>query len=280
MKPVDLLLITWNRLGYLEKTLPALLRDPADFRLYCWDNGSTEGTAELIAETRDPRIAERHLHPTNVGQQPPWMWFLEKSSGDVAGKIDDDILLPTGWIESIAAIIRKDSKFGMLGCWPFMPEEWDEAVAKQNIVEISKERVFRCVRIQGHSFLARKEYLTRYTVNPSADHGLPVDQLSMSRDGLITGYPLPLLCTHNMDDPRSPLNIKTYSGKFGKDSSLTARTLGFETAKNFADWIAHDAHTRQATSFTRQLERALLNKDNSLMGKIKKKLLGVFFGND
>ena len=56
MEPVDLLLITWNRREYVEKTLANLLADPADFRLYCWDNASEDGTADLIAELDDPRV--------------------------------------------------------------------------------------------------------------------------------------------------------------------------------------------------------------------------------
>ena len=61
MEPVDLLLITWNRREYVEKTLENLLADPSDFQLYCWGNGSEDGTADLIASIDDPRVEERFV---------------------------------------------------------------------------------------------------------------------------------------------------------------------------------------------------------------------------
>jgi glycosyltransferase involved in cell wall biosynthesis len=60
-QPVDLLLITWNRREYVEKTLSNLLADPSDFRLYCWDNASEDGTADLIASINDPRACRQTL---------------------------------------------------------------------------------------------------------------------------------------------------------------------------------------------------------------------------
>lgn len=274
-KPVDLLLITWNRREYVEKMLPTVLNDPSDFQLYCWDNGSKDGTADLIRSIDDPRVVKRHFNQENVGQEEPCMWFFETATSDVIGKVDDDILLPAGWTERIASIIRKEPQFGMLGCWIFMAEDWDESLAKHNIVELSGERIFRCVGIQGHSFLARKEYLLRYKERPKS-HGLPINRLGMSIDGLVSGYPLPLLYAHNMDDPRSSMNIKTKSGELRSDSALTARKLGFTSAEAYAEWIALDARHRQEIPFEHHLNREKLSRDQTLSGKFKRKLFKLF----
>lgn len=278
VQPVDLLLITWNRREYVEKTLPTILSDPSDFRLYCWDNGSQDGTADLIAAIDDPRVVKRHFNSENVGQYKPCMWFFETATSDILGKVDDDILLPAGWVDRIAPMVRKEPKFGMLGCWIFMPEDWNETLALHNIIELSGERVFRCTTIAGQSFLARKEHLVRYSIpnEESYSHGLPVNRMQMSLDGLISGYPLPILYAHNMDDPRSPMNVKTKSGNLGSDAALTARKLKFESAEDYAKWIAADARRRQEIPFDKQIERELLLRDHSLMGRLKRKLLKRF----
>lgn len=268
--PVDLLLITWNRREYVEKTLPNLLADPSDFRLYCWDNASTDGTADLIASINDPRLVKRHFNKENVVQYQPCLWFFETATSDVIGKVDDDILLPEGWTERIAPMIRKEPKFGMLGCWIFMPEDWNKTLAQHNIVELSGERVFRCMGIQGQSFLARRDYLIRY--QKKTRHGLPVARYTMSMDGLVSGYPVPLLYAHNMDDPRSPMNVKTKSGRLGLDSALSARAFKFESAEAFGQWIAADALHRQTVPFDQQLQWERLSQDQTLIGKIKRKL--------
>ncbi|MEQ8541369.1 MAG: glycosyltransferase family 2 protein [Coleofasciculus sp. D1-CHI-01] len=271
-QPVDLLLITWNRREYVEKTLPNLLADPSDFRLYCWDNGSTDGTADLIASINDPRLVKRHFNPENAVQYQPCLWFFETATSDVIGKIDDDILLPEGWTKRIAPMIRKEPKFGMLGCWIFMPEDWNETLAQHNIVELSGERVFRCMGIQGQSFLARRDYLIRY--QKKTRHGLPVARYAMSVDGLVNGYPVPLLYAHNMDDPRSPMNVKTKSGPLGLDSALSARNLKFDSAEAFGQWIAADALRRQTVPFDRQIQIKLahLQCNKTRLGKIIFKL--------
>ncbi|NBD15135.1 MAG: glycosyltransferase [Cyanobacteria bacterium] len=273
--PVDLLFITWNRREYVERTLSNILKDPSDFRLYCWDNGSKDGTADLIASISDTRVAKRHFNPKNVGQFEPCMWFFETATSDVVGKVDDDILLPPGWTEKIAPMIRKQPNFGMLGCWIFMPEDWDENLAQQNIVELSGERVFRTITIQGQSFLARKEYLLRYKLSQPRGHSIPINRPAMTFDGLINGYPVPLLYAHNMDDPRSPLNLKTKSGALGTEAALTARSRGFQSAEDYAKWIAADARRRQQEPFDKQLKQFKLVRDKSLIGRIKRKLLPI-----
>ncbi|MEQ9667108.1 glycosyltransferase family A protein [Coleofasciculus sp. G2-EDA-02] len=274
-QPVDLLLITWNRREYVEKTLSNLLADPSDFRLYCWDNASQDGTADLIASINDPRVVKRHFNQENVAQYEPCIWFFEAATSDVIGKVDDDILLPAGWTERIAPMIRKDPQFGMLGCWIFMPEDWNEFLAQQNIVELSGERVFRCVMIQGQSFLARKDYLLRY--QNQAKTGIPINRVAMSLDGLVSGYPVPLLYAHNMDDPRSPMNVKTKAGRLGSDSALSARALKFESAEAFGQWIAADALHRQTVPFEQQIKWMRLKQDKTVMGKIKCKLWKLLF---
>lgn len=269
-EPVDLLLITWNRREYVEKTLANLFASASDFRLYCWDNASGDGTADLIASLDDPRVVRRHFSPENVKQQPPCHWFFDEAEGDVVGKIDDDILLPDGWIERIAPLIRSEPRFGMLACWIFMPEDWDESAAAHKIIEVGGTRVFRNSWVAGQSFLARRGHLVRYT--QQGGHGFPIDQFRMSMDGLITGYPLPILFAHNMDDPRSPHCLMNRPGGMGEQAALTARMRGFETPEAYGAWIAEDARTILRESLDLQFRRRRLIKDRSLYGRIRRRL--------
>jgi len=274
--PVDLLLITYNRRGYLEKMLPRLLEDPAPFNLYCWDNHSTDGTADIIRSIDDPRIVKRHFHPENVGQAEPCLWFFENAQSDVVGKVDDDVLLPSGWIERIAPLIQQEPKFGMLGCWVYMESDWYEDIAKVNTIQAHGVEIFQSTTIGGHSFLARREYLKKYcnADSPYYSHGLPIDRMQMSLDGLISGYPLPLMFAHNMDDPRSPLNIETRKGEgFKPSSAQTARKLGFRSVEDYVAWIEADAYFRQKVPYERQVLWHQIQKDRSLIGRLKKKMM-------
>jgi glycosyltransferase involved in cell wall biosynthesis len=274
---VDLLLITHNRRQYVEKTVPTLLADPGDFRLHCWDNASTDGTADLISSIKDPRVVTKHFSKENLNQREPCLWLFEQAQSDLIGKVDDDILLPAGWVDKLAGTVRSDERFGMLGCWIFMPEDWDEKRAHHNIVEIADHRVFRTTSIAGHSFLARKKCLLRY-IQPPRYHGIPINRTRMSADGLISGYPLPLLFAHNMDDPRSPHNQFTRFGdSFQKQSALTARMIGIQSPDEYANWIAADAVRRQEVPFEEQLQQELCSmREQTLLGRARHKLRKLF----
>jgi glycosyltransferase involved in cell wall biosynthesis len=270
--PVDLLLITWNRREYVEKTLAHLMASRSDFRLWCWDNGSEDGTADVIAALNDPRVARKHHSPENRMQREPCLWFLEESKADVAGKIDDDILLPEGWIERIAPLVRGEPTFGMLACWIYMPEDWDEAAAAHKIVEVRGTRVFRNSWVAGQSFLARRDLLRSFVMPPGAHYGFPIDQMKMTAAGIINGYPLPLLFAHNMDDPRSPHCLMNRPGGMSDQAALTARKRGFTTPQQYAEWIAEDARAVLTDPLHAQLERYRYYSDRSILGRLRRKL--------
>ena len=272
MEPVDLLLITWNRREYVEKTVAHLLADSADFRLHCWDNGSEDGTADLIASIDDPRIEQRHFSKENVMQRPPCLWFFETARGELCGKIDDDILLPHGWTDRIAPMLRSEPTLGMVGCWIFMPEDYDEQKASQNLVKVGEHEVLRVLSRAGQSFLARREVLKQHIVPPGRTHGFPVDQTAMSFAGMVNGFAMPLLVAHNMDDPRSPHCLMRRSKTIGAQAALTARKKGFTTPEAYAEWIAADARMKIGTPMREQLRRARLARDHSLLGRARRRI--------
>src|SRR5262245_4759531 len=273
IEPVDLLLITWNRREYVEKTLPNLLASKSDFRLYCWDNASVDGTADLIAGLDDPRVYHRHFAPENVMQNKPTRWFLENAQSDVVGKIDDDILLPDGWIERIAPLVRSEPRFGLLGCWIYMPDDWDETAAAHKIINVGGTRVFQNMWIAGQSFLARRKLLTDYLLPPDYGYGFPVDQSRMSLNGYIHGYPLPIMMAHNMDDPRSSYCLMNRPGGMGEQAAMTARKRGFDSPEAYGAWIAADARNVITEPLSLQLDRErIARRDRTLYGKVRRKL--------
>lgn len=267
----SLLLICHNRLGYLRRTLDNLLRISDDYRLFIWDNNSDTDVSDYIRSLRDDRIEEVVWHAENANQDLPVRWFLDKIDSDFAGKLDDDVLLPDGWTRSVLDVARASPKFGMLGCWIFMQDDFDPLVASQNYRTIGGHEIFAMTGLAGHSFLARSKVLRRYLYPTGWNgHGIPIDRDRMALDGFVSGHPLPMLFAHNMDDPRSEYYIPASDGSLG---ALTARRLGFKTTEEYARWIRADALCRQAIPFDEQL-RALRRRKffGSVPGKVVQKL--------
>ncbi|MFC1812286.1 methyltransferase domain-containing protein [Thermodesulfobacteriota bacterium] len=271
---VDLLLISWNRREYLEKTLANLLSMHSDFRLYCWDNASHDGTADIIAGITDPRIIKKYFSKENVIQRLPCLWFINQAKNELVGKIDDDILLPHGWIETIGQIILSNKQFGLLGCWCGMPDDWNEHLAQHKIISFKNVSIFQNLWIQGHSFLIRHEYFNKYfKTGNNYTYGLPIDQLRMNSNGLINGWPLPLLLAHNMDDPRSDHCLIKEEKGLNDQAALTARWRGFSSLRDYENWIRRDFELILKESFEEQLRRTgILPEKKPFSASVKLKI--------
>jgi len=276
MEPVDLLLITWNRRAYLEKTITNLLASDDNFRLYCWDNNSEDGTADIIADLDDPRVVKKHFSQSNVKQREPSLWFFNQAQSDVVGKIDDDILFPHGWIETLAPLVRSNKQFGLLSCWNYMESDWNEDLAKEKIINLDGNSFFQNTWVGGTSFLARLDNLILHIHKNTNAPGFPIDQYLMTQKGFINGYPLPLMFAHHMDDPRSEHYISNEVGSIGATGSATARRLGFESPEMYGQWIADDAKKSLRKPVREQLKQWRIDNDSSTIGRVRRKLYRYF----
>ena len=249
----SILMVSWNRREYFERTVAHLLADPSNFRLHFWDNGSEDGVRDIIAELRDDRIVDRHLNPTNVGQFAPWHWFLDNITTDVGGKLDDDILGEAGWMSRFADMLMAEPALGLLGAWMFQPEEWDAGLGAHKIRDVGNYQIFQNMWVAGCIFLGRTVVLRRFATHDHDRLGVPIDHLAITSAGLISGYPLPMSFAHNLDDPRSPYCRTNRPGGWDQFAAYTARMRNFSGPEDYAKWIAADAREILTTPVAKQM---------------------------
>lgn len=270
----SILLISWNRSEYIERVLPHLLADPADFRLYLWDNGSDEPVRDLIATVKDDRIALRRLNAGNAGQKEPWFWFMENAKGDIAGKLDDDILGDRGWMTRLSHLLVKEPQFGTLGGWIYLPSDWDERRAAHKVRRVGEVDIFQNLWVAGCMMLARTERLRRYS-NPDFV-GTPISQYAFHRAGYVNGYPLPLVTGENLDDPRNPACRMNRPGGWDQYAAYTARRIGMTSPEEYGRWIAQDALNVLDVPVDKQLRRFDPTPTQRLFDKAKRRLTAAF----
>lgn len=271
-EPVDLLLISWNRREYLEKTLNNLLGSPEEFHLYCWDNGSTDGAADIIASCRDERIVEKHFCPINIMQAYPTHWFLSKSQSSIIGKLDDDTLVPPGWIDLIAPAVRHHRELGMIGCWTFRPDDFERNREKalKKITRIDNHQILHNILIGGTAFLMRKEIAFRYLIPEHSGRAFPINRIRMTENGLISGWYHPIIHAEHMDDPRSKHCLMNKPDGMGQQSALTARVRGMTSPEQYQQWIMADADEMLSSTVSHQLKA--IKYKRTLRYKLVKKI--------
>jgi glycosyltransferase involved in cell wall biosynthesis len=268
---VDILMITWNRFDYAKRTIDNLLSTNDDFHIYWWDNGSVDGVAEYISGLDDKRIVLKHRSDSNVMQAIPTRWFLEQSRAAIIGKLDDDTLVPDGWIKTIGSAIEQHNKLGMVGCWTFWPEDFERnsGPAQKKIKTFGAHRILTNIGIGGTAFLMKKKLALKYLVKDHNGTAFPIDRERMSAGGYCSGWYFPLIWAEHMDDPRSAYCVNRDDSSKNM-SALSAKVRGFKTRLEFLDWIKTDADKILASDTSNQISKYKFNK--SFTGKVINKI--------
>jgi glycosyltransferase involved in cell wall biosynthesis len=130
---IDLLFVSFNRLAYTQHSFRALLAN-TDWslvaRLVLADDASTDGTREWLEEQ-----ARIFTHGASLGLQVPAVEFLPTPFGgpvsavnaylplaspevDVFAKIDNDTMVPAGWLSELLGLLERHPDVDLLGMAP------------------------------------------------------------------------------------------------------------------------------------------------------------------
>lgn len=119
---IDLLYLTWNRLGYTRKTFPLLLAN-TDWslvsRLILYDDNSGDGTRRWLRAH-----LEEHAPPVQVVEvvtaklRSPvrtMLHYLASGPAEIFAKLDNDITVPPGWLERMVSVMDRYPALELLG---------------------------------------------------------------------------------------------------------------------------------------------------------------------
>lgn len=112
---VHLLLLSFNRINYVEQALRELAATDYDnYAVYIADNGSEDGTLEVVKRARE--IFPAHIPvsvealPTNIGRPGGHNWLLtahDHSQAEFIAIGDDDLTkVPTNWLQNMVQTAR------------------------------------------------------------------------------------------------------------------------------------------------------------------------------
>ncbi|HEY4404240.1 MAG TPA: glycosyltransferase [Xanthobacteraceae bacterium] len=92
---------TRNRLPYLQRAIASVLgQRHAALELIVVDDGSTDGTPDLLASLDDPRL--RVLRTAGVGAAAARNLALRAARGRIVAYLDDDNLMDADWLRAVA----------------------------------------------------------------------------------------------------------------------------------------------------------------------------------
>jgi glycosyltransferase involved in cell wall biosynthesis len=118
MKPVPVLMVTYNRMEYSKRCLESIIGNPGmPVQVMIYDNGSTDGTAEwldtmsLYGDIRQILTPGKNRGLAHAMNQ----FFRQYSEYPFVAKIDNDTVMPDNWLRDLMDVMtdpRRDPKLG------------------------------------------------------------------------------------------------------------------------------------------------------------------------
>ncbi len=115
MPKISVCIPTFNRISLLPCAIASILnQSEQDFELIVCDDGSSDGTSELMSEYTDHRI-KYIRHPQNIGKSNNMRSGFDAASAEYFIKFDDDDRLTPNFLASTAAILDQDFSIDFVG---------------------------------------------------------------------------------------------------------------------------------------------------------------------
>lgn len=234
---LDILMITHNRLEYLKKALPSVLKQTLnEFHLTIIDNASDEETLIWLRALKARRLQNVSVvfNQTNDSLADVTTRFFLRSRQEFVGKVDSDTIVPPDWAARLIDAHRKHH-LGFIGGFHFRQED---LIGRTPIIEdFSGVKLWCKHHIGGCSFIIRREDFKGY--RGDGVMGLSEYQAEM---GLPNGYLWePILWVDHMEDPRSEHYIGTE-----EYNQYKLKTRGISLAR-YAQSISNPAYLNENT---------------------------------
>ena len=246
---VSLVMFTYNRIEYTREALHTLMKNTRyPFDLYIVDNYSTDGTREFLEAVRleyPDRMKDIRYNSTNEGLPGPTNDFWSRVNSELIGKVDNDTLVPPGWLERLVEAHQKIPKLAVVGGYHFRPEDFDDHAARSRLYAYNGINILPDGHIGGCCYLMKKsiqKIIGPMKINPALKiHGWTEYQHMLSDAGYIVGYLYPLIQLEYMDDPRSEKCLINEKYQAYTRQIWRERGIHFKSTDQVVEWLHRDA---------------------------------------
>ncbi len=193
---ISLVVTTYNRERYLERTLGSILQQThGDFQLLIWDDGSEDGTLELargFAE-QDKRI--EFVAAPHLGRGAALAKAVARTHGPFLGWVDsDDMLAPTALADTLA-VLRERPEVGLVYTDCYSIDRFNQVLGlgKRSQIPYSRDRLLVDFMTFHFRLVRRSVYNQIGGLDPSFDTAQDYDIcLRLSEVTEVVHLPKPL----------------------------------------------------------------------------------------
>lgn len=249
-RSLDILMITYNRPHYTRLALTRLLETcDESMRVWLWHNGDHAETLAVAKElSTHPRVHRFHHSPENKRLREPTNWLFANADGAYVSKVDDDCLLPDGWADRLRDAHEAEPRFGVIGCWRFLPEDFDPALSEKKLASFAAgHRLLRNLWVEGSGYVAKRACVEACgPIRPRESFSSWC--IRAAKAGFVNGWYYPFIWQEHMDDPRVPHTALKSDADLAGNLPLSAVNRGVRTLAQWEAQLRESARTVQAAS--------------------------------
>lgn len=206
----SILYIAHNRLGFNKLTLPHLLESGGheDYTVTIVDNASTDGTRRWLMSLSHPRIDRLIVNSSNTPLWEVTNRFWDETDAEFIGKVDNDTIMPVGFIALAVKILRNPVKLGAVGAMHFNPLDIlpiETSSYAHNIRQLPNGRQVLLQRhLGGCCYLMKRSQAIACGHVENAGYfngGWTEYQWKMLAKGYPSAYVYPFVFAKHLDDP-------------------------------------------------------------------------------
>ena len=120
-KAVDVIVLSWNGMGFLERCLSSLLRQTyPHYHILVVDNASTDGSVAMVRQ-RFSRV-EVIENDRNLGFAGGMNVGLRHAQGGIIVLLNQDTEVREDWLEWLVEAMESDERIGIVGCKLLYPD--------------------------------------------------------------------------------------------------------------------------------------------------------------
>ena len=160
---VDVVICTRNRDACIGSAVRSVLaNDHPSFRLTVIDQSTSDATGQVLAPIASTDDRLTYVHVDEAGLSRAYNTGIRSTSAEVLAFTDDDCLVPTNWISSIAAAFRAEPAGDLLygQVVPLDADEWLTPLLRIEKAEVLSRSTGYRVFGMGANFAARRRLFT------------------------------------------------------------------------------------------------------------------------
>jgi cellulose synthase/poly-beta-1,6-N-acetylglucosamine synthase-like glycosyltransferase len=230
----------YKRLEFTRKSLEYLERNTKyPYKILLVNNDNTDETQKVLEAYPKDKVLKILRMKMNVGIILPTNYLWRKFPAKFFGKVDNDTLVPSGWLGTLIERLNECPRLGIIGAFHYSSMD-AERILRENPERLINGKYFKAPFIGGCAYVLKKEVIDKMGLQPERSYIMDFTGYQQKATRYFdVGYCYPWVFAEIINLKNSPHHIpypeydeELWKKRHSKEASLPLEVLEY-FKKNF-----------------------------------------------